>query len=144
MSVIAELEAITPRQNDDDNIELSILYLEVELAFKKLKPHKSPGTDGVCSEILQDGGVELTKQIHRLHCKVWETESIPEEWSKSVIVALRKKDYLGKYSNYGTLSLTNHMSKIFFMVVLKRLSANLEPYLSEEQTGFKKDRSTVQ
>ena len=47
MSVIAELEAITPNQNEDENIELSILYPEVELAIKKLKPHISPGADSL-------------------------------------------------------------------------------------------------
>ena len=66
MSVITELEVITPRQNDDDIIEPSILYSEVQLAIKKLKPLKSPGTDGVCLEMLQAGEVELTKQIYRL------------------------------------------------------------------------------
>ena len=66
--MIDELEAITPRQNDDDNTELSILYSEVELTFKKLKQRESPGTDGVYSGMLQTGGVELAKQIHRLYC----------------------------------------------------------------------------
>lgn len=47
MSVIAELEAITPNQNDDENIELSILYPEDGLAIKKLKPHISPGADSL-------------------------------------------------------------------------------------------------
>ena len=66
--MINELEVITPRQNDDDNTELSILYSEVELTFKKLKQHESPGTDGVYSGMLQTGGVELVKQIHRPCC----------------------------------------------------------------------------
>ena len=144
MSVIAELEAITPRQNDDDKIQLSILYSEVELTIKKLKPNKSPGTDGIYSEILQAGGVRPTKQIHRPCCKIWEIETIPEEWSKSIIVILPKKAVLGKCSNYHTLSLINHMSKIFIMVVLNRLTANLEPYLSEEQADFRKDKGRVQ
>ena len=44
----------------------------------------------------------------------------------------------------STLSLTNHISKIFIMVVLNRLTAILELYLSEEQAGFWKDRSAMQ
>ena len=66
--MIDELEAITPRQNDDDNTELSILYSEVKLTFKKFKQRESPGTGGVYSGMLQTGGVELAKQIHRLCC----------------------------------------------------------------------------
>ena len=66
--MIDELEAITPRQNDDDNTELSILDSEVELTFKKLKQCEIPGTDGVYSGMIQAGGVELAKQIHRLCC----------------------------------------------------------------------------
>ena len=49
--------------------------------------------------MLKAGVVELTKQIHRLFCKIWEIETIPEEWSKSIIVTLPKKGDLGKCSS---------------------------------------------
>jgi len=38
----------------------------------------------------------------------------------------------------------NHMSKVMMMILLERLKPQLEPYLSEEQAGFREDRSTVQ
>ena len=45
--------------------------------------------------------------------------------------------------NYGTISLINHTGKILLIVLLNRLKRQLEPDLSEEQAGFRKDRSTV-
>ena len=87
--------------------------------------------------MLQAGGIELTKQMPRLCCKVWETETIAEEWSKSIIAILPKKGDPGKCSYYLTLSLINHMSKTI-IVALNRLTASLELYLSDKQAGFRK------
>ena len=49
-----------------------------------------------------------------------------------------------KYEHYRTISLINHSSKILLSVLLQRLKHEIEPHLSEEQAGFRKDRSTVQ
>ena len=55
-----------------------------------------------------------------------------------------KKGDLGLCSNYRTLSLITHACKILLLILLKRLKGCFELHLSEEQAGFRSNRSTVQ
>ena len=61
-----------------------------------------------------------------------------------IIVTIPKKGDLRECSNYRTISLINHLGKVLLNIILDRLQANVNPHLSEEQAGFRKDRSTVQ
>jgi len=69
--------------------------------------------------------------------------SIPEEWTKSIIVTIPKKGDLSQCSNYRTIALLSHEGKMLIMVLLERLKAQMKRHLSEEQAGFSGDRSTV-
>ena len=93
--------------------------------------------------MIQAGGEQLRRQIHLLCNKAWNESTIPEEWSKSILVPIPKKGDLSKCTNYRTISLINHTGKILLIVLLNRLKQQLESHLSEEQAGFRKDRSTV-
>ena len=86
---------------------------------------------------------QLVRQIHLLRNKAWNESTIPEERSKSILVPIPKKGDLSQCANYRTVSLINHTGKILLIVVRNRLKQKLEPHLSEEQAGFRKDRSTV-
>ena len=138
--MVKELEEITPPYKDDSH---DILYSDVEDAIHTLKRNKSPGSDGITAELLQAGGEQLARQMHTLCNKAWEEGTIPEEWGKSILVPLPKKGDLSHCSNYQTISLINHTGKVLLTVLLNRLKSHLDPYLSEEQAGFRKDRSTV-
>ena len=81
--------------------------------------------------------------MHKLCNKAWEEGTIPEEWGKSILVPIPKKGDLSHCSNYRTISLINHTGKVLLTVLLNRLKSHLDPYLLEEQAGFRKDRSTV-
>ena len=55
-----------------------------------------------------------------------------------------KERRLGRMQqNYRTIALLSHVGKVLMMVLLERLKAQMEPHLSEEQAGFRKDRSTI-
>jgi hypothetical protein len=138
--MVKELEDIAPPGDDDTQ---DILYSEVQTAIRALKRNKSPGSDGITAEMLQAGGEPLARQIHMLCNKSWHEGTIPEEWGRSILVPIPKKGDLSNCSNYRTISLINHTGKVLLMVLLNRLKSYLDPYLSEEQAGFRKDRSTV-
>lgn len=138
--LIKELEQIFPPTQQKSH---DILFSEVEQAIRSLKKNKSPGLDGIQAELLQSGGESLAYEIHKLCNKIWHSEAIPEDWGKSILIPLHKKGDLSQCSNYRTISLINHISKIFLIILLNRLQYQLNPYLSEEQSGFRKDRSTV-
>ncbi|CAF1081345.1 unnamed protein product [Adineta ricciae] len=139
--VVRELAEITPFTDDEESHD--ILYSEVQSAISSLKKNKSPGSDGITAEMLQAGGEQLARQIHKLCSKAWREGTIPEEWGKSLLVPIPKKGDLSNCSNYRTISLINHTGKVLLIVLLNRLKGHLDPYLSEEQAGFRKDRSTV-
>ena len=138
--MVKELEEISPPNNDDS---YDILYSEVQEAIHTLKRNKSPGSDGITAEMLQAGGEQLARQMHKLCNKAWDEGTIPEEWGRSILVPIPKKGDLSNCSNYRTISLINHTGKVLLKVLLNRLKSHLDPYLSEEQAGFRKDRSTV-
>ena len=135
-----ELEDIAPPGDEDPQ---DILYSEVQTAINSLKRNKSPGSDGITAEMVQAGGEPLSQQIHKLCNKAWHEGTIPEEWGKSILVSIPKKGDLSNCSNYRTISLINHTGKVLLIVLLNRLKSHLDPYLSEEQAGFRKDRSTI-
>ena len=138
--MVQELEDIAPPGGSD---EVDILYSEVQAAIRVLKQNKSPGSDGIIAEMIQAGGEPLARQIHMLCNKAWREGTIPEEWGKSILIPIPKKGDLSNCSNYRTISLINHTGKVLLIVLLNRLKNHLDPYLSEEQAGFRKDRSTV-
>ena len=138
--IVKELEDISPPEDDDIQ---DILYSEAQAAICGLKKNKSPGSDGITAEMLQAGGEPLARQIHMLCNKSWQEGTIPDEWGKSILVPIPKKGDLSSCANYRTISLINHTGKVLLVVLLNRLKSHLDPYLSEEQAGFRKDRSTI-
>ena len=71
-----------------------------------------------------------------------ETGIWPSEWTKSLIISLHKKGSKQKCENYRTISLITHASKIMLKIILHRLQHITEEFISEEQAGFRKGRST--
>ena len=69
-----------------------------------------------------------------------ETQQWPQDWKKSVFIPIPKKSNAKEYSNYHTIALISHASK----VMLKILQARLQQYMNRElldvQAGFRKDR----
>ena len=99
--MVKELDEITPPIDEDPQ---DILYEEVEKAIRSLKCHKSPGSDGITAEMLQAGGEQLARQIHQLCNKAWHEGTIPEEWSKAILVPIPKKGDLSYQSHRKSLS----------------------------------------
>jgi len=99
--------------------------------------------DGIVGEAIQAGEIKLAKKIHTICEKAWQEGKIPEEWTRSILVIIRKKGDLTECSNYRTIALMNHMCKVLMVVVLKRLKPQVEAYLAVEQAGFRSDRNTT-
>ena len=64
---------------------------EVELVIKKLKSHKSSGTDKIPAELIKAGGRTITYEIHKLIIPIWNKEEMPAEWKESITVPIYKK-----------------------------------------------------
>ena len=79
---------------------------------------------------------------NQLNYQSWKTQQWPQDWKRSVFIPIPKKDNAKECSNYRTIALISHASK----VVLKILQARLQQYVNRElpdvQAGFRKGRGT--
>ena len=87
--------------------------------------------------MLKDDGVKL---LHSISQQIWKAQQWPQDWKRSVFIP--KKGNAKECSNYHTIALISHASK----VMLKILQARLQQYVNHElpdiQAGFRKGRGT--
>ena len=121
----------------------SITRREVEEAINGLRNGKAAGFDNIPAEFLKTGDI-VVDLLHKIWCKAWENGVWPSQWTKSIIVPLPKTGDLQDCSNYRTISLLSHPSKVLLKIILNRLKPQIEELLVEEQAGFQKVRSTVE
>ena len=121
---------------DAFELEPDILRSEVESAIKKLRNRKSPGSDGITAETIKAMG-EIGIDIFWVLCnKIWREGKWPSEWCESIFVPIYKKGSPVECTNYRTVALIPHASKILLHIIHKRLEHYLLPEMAEEQCGF--------
>ena len=90
-------------------------------------------------QILKDDAV---KMLHSICQHIWKTQQWPQDWKRSVSIPIPKKPNAKECSNYHTIALISHASK----VMLKILQARLQQYVNHERwdfwAGFRKGRGT--
>jgi len=69
---------------------------------------------------------------------------VPVEWIRGVLIAVPKNGDLVECSNYRTIALLNHPSKVLMMMLLETLKQQMEPYLAEEQAGLRNTATELQ
>ena len=87
-------------------------------------------------------GKKKKKELHSICQQIWKTQQWPQDWKRSVFIQIPKKGNAKECSNYCTIVLISHASK----VMLKTLQARLQQYMNRElpdvQAGFRKGRGT--
>ena len=116
---------------------------EVETALNSLKNDKSPGIDGIQSDLLKIIPDSVTSAYHDLILNIWEKEIWPTRWCQSIVVPIHKKGSKAECTNYRTISLTAHPSKVLLKILQSRLLHYSDDFIEKEQAGFKKGSSTV-
>ena len=80
--------------------------------------------------------------LHSICQQIWKTQQWPQGWKRSVFIPVPKKSIAKEYSNYHTIALISHTSK----VMLKILQARLQQYMNRElpdiQAGFRKEKES--
>lgn len=118
------------------------LRSEVEKAINGIKVGRSAGPDDIPIELIQAGGSSVVNRMHQICCDVWETGVWPDDWGQSVFIPLLKKGDATECSNYRTISLVSHASKILLKIILGRIQAKTETEVADEQAGFRSGRGT--
>jgi hypothetical protein len=114
---------------------------EIREALKQMKYGKAPGADNIVPVLIlvdPDISVEL---LHPLSKKIWETEMMPLDWRKGLLVTLPKKGDVTNCNNWRGITLLSIPSKVFTRIILNRIRDLIDTCLRTEQAGFRSNRS---
>ena len=88
--------------------------------------NKAHGSDDIPVELFQILNDDAVKVLHSICQQIWKTQQDPQDWKRSVFIPIPKKDKARECSDYCTISLISHVSK----VMLKILQARLQQYVN--------------
>ena len=104
--------------------------------------NKASGGDGIPVELFQILKDDAMKVLHSICQQIWKTQQWPQDSKSSVFIPIPKKSNAKKCSDYCTIALISHASKL----MLKVLQTSLQQYMNRElpdvQAGFRKGKGT--
>ena len=110
------------------DLEPDILECEVKWALESITRNKASGGDGIPTELFQILKDDAVKVLHSICQQIWKTQQWPQDWKRSVFIPIPEKGNAKECSNYHTIALISHASK----VMLKILQARLQQYVNHE------------
>ena len=78
--------------------------------------NKASGGDGILVELFQILKDDTVKVLHSICQQIWKTQQCPQDWKKSVFTPIPKKGNAKEGSNYGTIALISHTSKVMLKI----------------------------
>ena len=108
--------------------EPDILECEVKWVLGSITTNKASGGNGISVELFQIIKDDTVKVLHSICQQIWKTQQWPQDWKRSVFNPNPKKGNDKECSNYRTIALISHASK----VMLKILQARLQEYMNHE------------
>ena len=103
------------------HLEPDILECEVKQPFGSSTKNKVSGGDGIPAELFQILKDDAVKVLHSICQQIWKTQQWSKDWKRSVFIPVPKKDRVKEYSNYRTIALISHASKVMLKVLQVRL-----------------------
>ena len=80
--------------------------------------------------------------LHSICQQIWKTQRWPQDWKKSVFIPIPKKGNAKECSNYCTIAVISHASKVMLKILQARLQQYMNRVLPDVQAGFGKGRGT--
>ena len=89
--------------------------------------------------ILKDSAVKVLQSICQ---QIWKTQQWPQDWKRSLFISIPKKGNTKESSNWHTIALISHASRVMLKILQHRLQQYVNRELSDVQAGFRKGRGT--
>ena len=86
--------------------------MEVKWALGNITMNKASGSDGIPAELFQILKDDAVKVLHSICQQIWKTQQWPQDWKRSVFIPIPKNDNAKESSNYHTIVLIPHFSKV--------------------------------
>ena len=102
------------------HLEPDILECEVKWAFC-ITMNKASGGDGIPVELFQILKHDAVKVVHSICQQIWKTQHRPQDWERSFFTLVPKKENARECSNYHTIALISHASKVMLRILWARL-----------------------
>ena len=109
--------------HDPDNhgvityLQPDILECEVKWALGSITTNRASGGDGIPVELFQILKDDALKVLHSVCQQIWKTQQWPQDWKRSVFIPITKKGNAKECSNYHTIALISHASKVMLKVL---------------------------
>ena len=94
------------------HLEPDILEYEVKWTLGSITMNKPSGGDGIPAKLFQILNDDAVKVLHSICQQVWKTQQWPQDWKRSVCIPVPKKGNAKECSNYSTIALISHASKV--------------------------------
>ena len=107
-------------------------------ALGSITRNKASGGDGIPAELFQILKDNAVKVLHSICQQIWKTQQWPQDWKRSVFIPVSPKEC----SNYHTIALISHASKVMLKILQVRLQQYINHELPDVQAGFRKGRGT--
>ena len=124
------------------HLEPDILECKVRWALGSITTNKASGGDGIPVELFQILKDDAVKVLHSICQQIWRTQQWLQDWKRSVFIPIPKKGNAKEYSNYHTMALISHTSKVMFKILQARLQQYVKCELPDVQAEFRKGRGT--
>ena len=116
--------------------EPDILECEVKWALGSITMNKASRSDSAeLFQILKDDAVKV---LHSICQQIWKTQQWPQDWKRSVFIPIPTKGNAKECSNYCTIALISHTSKVMLKTLQDRLQQYINQELPDAQAGFGK------
>ena len=80
--------------------------------------------------------------LHSICQQIWKTQQWPQDWNRSILTPIPRKDSTKECSNYRTIALISHTSKVMLKILKARLQQCMDHELPDVQAGFRRGRGT--
>ena len=103
------------------HLEPDILECEVNWTLGSITSNNTSGGDGIPVELLQILKDDPVKVLNSICQQIWKTQQWPQDRKRSVFIAIPKKGNAKECSNYYTIALISHASKVMLKILQARL-----------------------
>ena len=104
--------------------------------------NKASGGNEIPVELFQILRDDTVKAMHSICQQIWRNQQWPQDWKRSVFIPIPKKGNAKECSNYHTITLISHTSKVMLKILQARLQQYVNCKLPDVQAGFRKGRGT--
>ena len=103
------------------HLEPDILECQVKWALGSITMNKASGGDGIPVDLFPILKDDTVKVLHSICQQIWKTQQWPQDWKRSVFIPIQKKGNAKECSNYHTIALILHSSKVMLKILQARL-----------------------